>query len=62
MPDHDGCHTKSRTCRVIVQQTEDVGCVGVYTELFLTPANDPWLGMATPGIFTALPGDGVRVQ
>lgn len=34
----------------------------VYTELFRTPANDPWLGMATPGILTGLPGDGVTVQ
>jgi hypothetical protein len=31
----------------------------VYGELFLTPASDPWLGMATPAAFTALPGDGV---
>jgi hypothetical protein len=30
----------------------------VYTELFLTPATDPWLGMA-PATFTGLPGDGL---
>ena len=31
----------------------------VYAELFLTPAEDPWLGMATPDAFTALPRDGI---
>lgn len=31
----------------------------VYAELFRTPAEDPWLGFATPLIFTGLPGDGV---
>ena len=27
----------------------------VYGTLFLTPATDPWLGMATPDVFTGLP-------
>ena len=27
----------------------------VYGTLFLTPATDPWLGMANPGVFTGLP-------
>jgi hypothetical protein len=31
----------------------------IYSELFLTPASDPWLGMATPGVVTGLPGDGL---
>jgi hypothetical protein len=31
----------------------------LYRELFLTPADDPWLGFSTPLIFTGLPGDGV---
>ena len=31
----------------------------LYEELFLTPADDPWLGISTPMIFTGLPGDGV---
>jgi hypothetical protein len=30
----------------------------VYRELFLAPEDDPWLGLSSPGIFTALPGDG----
>lgn len=34
----------------------------VYAELFRTPANDPWLGMATPGILTGLPGDGLTIR
>ncbi|HWM89105.1 MAG TPA: hypothetical protein VNO33_24810 [Kofleriaceae bacterium] len=31
----------------------------VYAELFQTPAEDPWLGMATPDAFTGLPRDGI---
>jgi hypothetical protein len=31
----------------------------VYAELFLTPAEDPWLGMATPDAWSALPRDGL---
>lgn len=34
----------------------------IYAELFLTPADDPWLGMATPGAFTALPNDGILAR
>jgi hypothetical protein len=30
----------------------------VYTELFLTPRSDPWLGLAPLGTYTALPDDG----
>lgn len=31
----------------------------VYRELFLTPKDDPWLGLANPGMITGLPRDGV---
>jgi len=31
----------------------------VYAELFLTPADDVWLGMATRGAFLGLPADGI---
>ncbi len=31
----------------------------LYESVFLTPAQDTWLGMATPGTFTGLPRDGV---
>ena len=32
----------------------------VYSELFLTPSSDPWLGLAADGVYTALPSDGIR--
>ena len=32
----------------------------IYRDLFLTPASDPWLGMATPNVFTGLPSDGLE--
>jgi hypothetical protein len=31
----------------------------VYAELFLTPANDPWLGLYSPEVYTALEGGGL---
>lgn len=31
----------------------------VYRELFATPKDDPWLGLANPGMITGLPRDGV---
>jgi hypothetical protein len=31
----------------------------VYAELFLTPSSDPWLGLAPPDVYTALPNGGV---
>ncbi len=34
----------------------------VYAELFLMPLNDPWLGLAAPGVYSALPGDGVVIE
>jgi hypothetical protein len=33
----------------------------VYATLFLTPAEDPWLGMATPTVFSGIPNDGIVV-
>jgi hypothetical protein len=30
----------------------------VYAELFLTPSSDPWLGLAPPDVYTALPNSG----
>lgn len=32
----------------------------VYAELFKTPGSDPWLGLYTPDVYTALDGGGVR--
>jgi hypothetical protein len=34
----------------------------IYSALFLTAADDPWLGMATPDVFTALPRDGIAAS
>ncbi|MBE9028999.1 hypothetical protein IQ266_04385 [filamentous cyanobacterium LEGE 11480] len=31
----------------------------VYSQLFLTPANDPWLGLSPTGAFAAIEGDGI---
>jgi hypothetical protein len=31
----------------------------VYAELFLTPASDPWLGLFSPDVYTALEGGGI---
>jgi len=31
----------------------------VYSELFLTPASDPWLGLFSPDVYTALEGGGI---
>jgi hypothetical protein len=31
----------------------------VYSELFLTPASDPWLGLYSPDVYTALDGGGL---
>jgi hypothetical protein len=33
----------------------------LYRDVFLTPATDRWLGLATPGVFTGLPRDGVTI-
>jgi hypothetical protein len=32
----------------------------VYAELFLTPSNDPWLGLAPADVYMALPGNGSK--
>lgn len=34
----------------------------VYAELFLTPSSDPWLGLASPDIYSAIEGDGIQLQ
>jgi hypothetical protein len=31
----------------------------VYSELFLTPANDPWLGLVPPVVYSGIQGDGL---
>ena len=34
----------------------------IYTELFLTPSSDPWLGLVPPDAYTALQGRGIHQQ
>jgi hypothetical protein len=34
----------------------------IYSEIFVTPQSDPWLGMAQPEGFTGLPGDGLTTK
>jgi len=34
----------------------------VYTELFLTPESDPWLGLAPQNAFSALDNDGLKIR
>ena len=34
----------------------------VYASLFRTPAEDPWLGMATPAVFSGIPNDGIVMR
>jgi hypothetical protein len=31
----------------------------VYAQLFLTPGSDPWLGLLSPDVYTALEGGGI---
>ncbi len=33
----------------------------VYADLFLTPDDDPWLGLDDPAVYTGLPKEGVTV-
>ena len=34
----------------------------LYATLFCTPAEDPWLGMATPSVFSGIPDDGIVMR
>ncbi len=34
----------------------------VYATLFRTPAEDPWLGMSTPAVFSGIPNDGIVMR
>ena len=31
----------------------------VYSELFLTPKSDPWLGLVPPGVYSGIENDGI---
>ncbi|WP_299409947.1 hypothetical protein [Acaryochloris sp. IP29b_bin.148] len=34
----------------------------VYAELFLTPSSDPWLGLVSPDVYSAIEEDGIQLQ
>ena len=47
---------------LLADQERDVNKLNqkVYSELFLTPASDPWLGLYSPDVYTALDGGGLK--
>lgn len=46
---------------LLADQERDVSKLNqrVYSELFLTPASDPWLGLYSPDVYTGLDGGGI---
>ena len=54
-------HTKLYGWFLTDKDRDDLGQLNkrVYTELFLTPASDPWLGLYSPEVYTALVGGGL---
>lgn len=54
-------HTKLYVWLVAEHQRSDLNELNkkVYAELFLTPATDPWLGLFSPDVYTALEGGGI---
>jgi hypothetical protein len=54
-------HTKLYVWLIADHQRTDLSALNkrVYAELFLTPASDPWLGLYSPEVYTALQGGGL---
>ena len=54
-------HTKLHAWLIADPSSMDVNTLNekVYAELFLTPRSDPWLGLLSPDVYTALDGGGV---
>ena len=54
-------HTKLYAWLIADHQRSELGALNkrVYAELFLTPASDPWLGLFSPKVYTALEGSGI---
>ncbi len=50
--------------RMTVRDDRSFGAINewLYRDVFLTPADDHWLGVATPSTFTGLPHDGVTIS
>jgi hypothetical protein len=55
-------HTKLYLWLIADHQSSELSALNkrVYAELFLTPASDPWLGLYSPEVYTALEGGGIR--
>jgi hypothetical protein len=54
-------HTKLHAWLMLGQNADDVNALNerVYAELFLTPRSDPWLGLLSSDVYTALEGGGI---
>jgi len=54
-------HTKLYVWLIAEHQQSELSALNkrVYAELFLTPASDPWLGLYSPDVYTALQGGGL---
>lgn len=54
-------HTKLYSWLMVDKDYHDVKKLNakVYSDLFLTPASDPWLGLFSPEVYTALEGGGI---
>jgi hypothetical protein len=54
-------HTKLHAWLIVDPNYANVNALNdkVYAELFLTPRSDPWLGLLSPNVYTALEGGGV---
>lgn len=54
-------HTKLYSWLMVEKDYRDVKKLNakVYSDLFLTPASDPWLGLFSPEVYTALEGGGI---
>ena len=54
-------HTKLYVWLIADHQRSELSALNkrVYAELFLTPASDPWLGLYSPEVYTALEGGGI---
>ena len=54
-------HRKIHSWLAAAEYRPDVEALNerVYAALFLTPSSDPWLGLAPPNVYTALPNGGV---
>jgi hypothetical protein len=57
-------HTKIHTWLIADSSRDNVNALNekVYAQLFLTPPSDPWLGLLSPEVYTALEGGGVTAS